>query len=37
MALLCEHIPSRCTPGQANQTIILQQNEQQESRNPIHK
>lgn len=37
MALLCEHIPSRCTAGQANQTIMLRQNEQQDSRSPIHK
>lgn len=37
MALLCEHIPSTCAAGQANQTIMLQQNEQQDGHKPIHK
>lgn len=37
MALLCEHIPSRCTAGQAKKAIILRQNEQQDIRSPIHK
>lgn len=37
MARLCVHGASRCTAGQAKQTIILRQNEQQDSRHPIHK